>query len=113
MSSSKGWLGSLVDRINSEQLMTFLISAIPELDNDYQALQTYLQANDWPAAARQAYKCKSVVKLLGMNDLLDYLVAIENTNLPVIANAEFHRDLALCYYTYIHHMKSYLNEQTS
>lgn len=112
MISTRGWLENLFEEVNTEQLTTFLSHAIPELENDYQTLQTHLQNSHWSEAARQACKCKAVVKLLGMNDLMDYLLAIEHSALPLISSASFQRDLALCYYSYAQHWKDYFNEQT-
>lgn len=83
----------LGNKLNPQQLSVFMRKMLPELNRDYATLDTLLQNQQWQAAARQAHKLLSVVKLLGLDAMLPLLLQLEAAN-PATRTEAFRNTLA-------------------
>ena len=97
MPNTNYWLEGLAAQLNPQHLGDFLQKAIPELQQEYQLLDQYLEQAQWAAASKTAHKLSSLSKLLGMEAMAQYLVKIQENPCEQTQSAAFRLKLQKAY----------------
>lgn len=79
---------------------------LPEMHQEYAELETQLQRQAWQQASRQAHKLLSMVKLLGLDELLPLLLQIEAAH-PCTQTETFRLHLQQTYQTQLASLSTY------